>query len=84
VEPRVLSRVLRLAQQEQAGTKITHIGKKLRTFISTACMSNPYPPGSVGQGGVRIVSVPVDYSENTRVLSDELQNRTTESIGALR
>jgi acetolactate synthase-1/2/3 large subunit len=35
------------------------------------------------QGGVHIVSVPVDYSENTRVLIDELQNRTTESIGAL-
>jgi acetolactate synthase-1/2/3 large subunit len=36
------------------------------------------------EGGVHIVSVPVDYSENTRVLIDELQNRTTESIGALR
>jgi acetolactate synthase-1/2/3 large subunit len=35
------------------------------------------------QGGVHIVSVPVDYSENTRVLIDELQNRTTESVGAL-
>jgi acetolactate synthase-1/2/3 large subunit len=36
------------------------------------------------QGGVHIVSVPVDYSENTRVLIDELQNRTTESVGAPR
>jgi acetolactate synthase-1/2/3 large subunit len=36
------------------------------------------------KGGVHIVSVPVDYSENTRVLIDELQNRTTESIGAFK
>ena len=36
------------------------------------------------EGGVHIVSVPVDYSENTRVLIDELQNRTTESIGAFK
>jgi acetolactate synthase-1/2/3 large subunit len=35
------------------------------------------------QGGVHIVSVPVDYSENTRVLIDELQNRTTGFVGAL-
>ena len=35
------------------------------------------------EGGVHIVSVPVNYSENTRVLIDELQNRTTESVGAL-
>jgi acetolactate synthase-1/2/3 large subunit len=34
------------------------------------------------EGGVHIVSVPVDYSENTRVLIDELQNRTTEAVGA--
>jgi acetolactate synthase-1/2/3 large subunit len=34
------------------------------------------------QGGVHIVSVPVDYSENTRVLIDELQNRTTQPLGA--
>jgi acetolactate synthase-1/2/3 large subunit len=36
------------------------------------------------EGGVHILSVPVDYSENTRVLIDELQNRATESIGALK
>ena len=30
------------------------------------------------QGGVHIVSVPVDYSENTRVLIDDLQNRITQ------
>jgi acetolactate synthase-1/2/3 large subunit len=36
------------------------------------------------EGGAHIVSVPVDYSENTRVLIDELQNRTTESIGAFK
>jgi acetolactate synthase I/II/III large subunit len=27
-------------------------------------------------GGVHLVDVPVDYSENTRVLVDELRNRT--------
>jgi acetolactate synthase-1/2/3 large subunit len=36
------------------------------------------------QGGVHIVSVPVDYSENTRVLIDELQNLTTQLAGALK
>jgi acetolactate synthase-1/2/3 large subunit len=34
------------------------------------------------EGGVHIVSVPVDYSENTRVLIDELQNRITQPVGA--
>jgi acetolactate synthase-1/2/3 large subunit len=34
------------------------------------------------QGGVHIVNVPVDYSENTKVLIDELQNRITEPVGA--
>jgi acetolactate synthase-1/2/3 large subunit len=34
------------------------------------------------QGGVHIVSVPVDYSENTRVLTDELRNRITQLVGA--
>jgi acetolactate synthase-1/2/3 large subunit len=33
------------------------------------------------QGGVHIVSVPVDYSENTRVLIDELQNRMAQPVG---
>jgi acetolactate synthase-1/2/3 large subunit len=36
------------------------------------------------QGGVHIVSVPVDYSENTRVLIDELQNLATQLTGALK
>lgn len=27
-------------------------------------------------GGVHLVAVPIDYSENTRVLVDELRNRT--------
>ena len=27
-------------------------------------------------GGVQLVDVPIDYSENTRVLVDELRNRT--------
>jgi hypothetical protein len=36
------------------------------------------------QGGGHIVSVAADYSENKRVLINELQNRTTESIGALK
>jgi acetolactate synthase-1/2/3 large subunit len=27
-------------------------------------------------GGVHLVDVPIDYSENTRVLVDELRNRT--------
>jgi acetolactate synthase-1/2/3 large subunit len=34
------------------------------------------------QGGVHIVSVPVDYSENTRVLIDELQNRIPQLVEA--
>ena len=34
------------------------------------------------QGGVHIVNVPVDYSENTRVLIDELQNRIAQPVGA--
>ncbi len=33
------------------------------------------------QGGIHIVSVPVDYSENMRVLVDELQNRAPQPIG---
>ena len=31
------------------------------------------------QGGVRLISVPVDYSENMRVLVDELQNRESDA-----
>ena len=27
-------------------------------------------------GGVHLVDVPIDYAENTRVLVDELRNRT--------
>jgi acetolactate synthase-1/2/3 large subunit len=30
------------------------------------------------EGGVQLVVVPVDYSENSRVLVDELRNRVTE------
>jgi acetolactate synthase-1/2/3 large subunit len=33
------------------------------------------------EGGVHIVSVPIDYSENTRVLIDELQDRITQPVG---
>ncbi len=33
-------------------------------------------------GGVHIVTVPIDYSENTRVLVDELRNRTPEPAKA--
>ena len=29
-------------------------------------------------GGVHLVAVPIDYSENTRVLVDELRNRVPE------
>jgi acetolactate synthase-1/2/3 large subunit len=29
-------------------------------------------------GGVHLVDVPIDYSENTRVLIDELRNRTSD------
>ena len=31
------------------------------------------------QGGVHLVAVPIDYSENTRVLIDELRERLTVS-----
>jgi acetolactate synthase-1/2/3 large subunit len=30
-------------------------------------------------GGVHLVAVPIDYSENRRVLVDELKNRTAAS-----
>jgi len=33
------------------------------------------------QGGVQLVTVPVDYSENSRVLVDELRNRVREVAG---
>jgi acetolactate synthase I/II/III large subunit len=32
-------------------------------------------------GGVHVVSVPVDYAENSRVLIDELQAHATERRG---
>ncbi|KAA0972139.1 acetolactate synthase large subunit [Aureimonas fodinaquatilis] len=36
----------------------------------------PTLEAAFSQGGVHIVDVPIDYSENTRVLVDELRNRT--------
>jgi len=32
------------------------------------------------EGGVQLVAVPVDYSENTRVLVDELRNKVREVV----
>jgi acetolactate synthase-1/2/3 large subunit len=34
--------------------------------------------GAFAEGGVQLVTVPVDYSENSRVLVDELRNRVRE------
>ncbi|MGF6527865.1 acetolactate synthase large subunit [Variovorax sp. PvP013] len=34
------------------------------------------------EGGVQLIAVPVDYSENTRVLVDELRHRVAETTGA--
>jgi acetolactate synthase-1/2/3 large subunit len=34
------------------------------------------------EGGVQLIAVPVDYSENTRVLVDELRHRVAEINGA--
>jgi acetolactate synthase I/II/III large subunit len=33
-----------------------------------------HPDKSVGGGGVHLVDVPIDYSENARVLVDELRS----------
>jgi acetolactate synthase-1/2/3 large subunit len=38
----------------------------------------PTLEAAFGEGGVQLVVVPVDYSENSRVLVDELRNRVTE------
>ena len=36
----------------------------------------PTLEAAFADGGVHLVEVPIDYSENTRVLVDELRNRT--------
>ncbi|WP_235025649.1 thiamine pyrophosphate-dependent enzyme, partial [Caballeronia terrestris] len=38
----------------------------------------PALEAAFGEGGVQLVIVPVDYSENSRVLVEELRNRVTE------
>jgi len=38
----------------------------------------PTLEGAFRQGGVHLVAVPIDYSENTRVLVDELAKRVPE------
>jgi acetolactate synthase-1/2/3 large subunit len=46
------------------GTKVTEVGQ-LRSTLENAFEA----------GGVQLVVVPIDYSENTRVLVDELKER---------
>ena len=38
----------------------------------------PTLEAAFAEGGVQLVAVPIDYSENTRVLVDELRNRVAE------
>ena len=46
------------------GTRVNAIGE-LRSTLENAFV----------QGGVHLVSVPIDYTENTRVLVEELRQR---------
>jgi acetolactate synthase-1/2/3 large subunit len=46
----------------------------------------PAIEAAFSEGGVQLIAVPIDYSENTRVLVDELRNRvaaTAAQPGAL-
>ncbi|RZM01149.1 MAG: acetolactate synthase large subunit [Variovorax sp.] len=42
----------------------------------------PALEAAFAEGGVQLIAVPVDYSENTRVLVDELRHRVAETTGA--
>ena len=52
------------------GTRVNAIGK-LRSTLENAFV----------QGGVHLVSVPIDYTENTRVLVEELRQRLPAAVG---
>ena len=41
----------------------------------------PILEAAFDQGGVHLVAVPIDYSENTRVLVDELRERVAPAKG---
>lgn len=56
-------------------------GRRVKTADGLA----PALEAAFSEGGVQIIAVPIDYSENTRVLVDELRNRvaaTTAQAGA--
>lgn len=46
------------------------------TRVETAAQLGPTLERARDAGGVQLVAIPVDYSENTRVLVDELRSRT--------
>ncbi|MGC0144354.1 acetolactate synthase large subunit [Pseudactinotalea sp. Z1732] len=46
------------------------------THVTDAAQLGPALEHAFTQGGVQLLAVPVDYSENTRVLIDELQHET--------
>ena len=46
--------------------------------------SSPTLEAAFAEGGVQLVAVPVDYSENSRVLVDELRNRVAATVSRTR
>ncbi|MDM0050431.1 acetolactate synthase large subunit [Variovorax sp. J22R115] len=48
--------------------------------VETAEGLAPAIEAAFAEGGVQIIAVPIDYSENTRVLVDELRNRVAATV----
>ena len=59
------------------GGTITRVTTDIEQWLDFASVSAPALEAAFQEGGVQLVIVPVDYSENARVLVDELHRHSS-------